>query len=87
MDERPLSIFDLAQSRVEGSGCYSNPLFGTTSIHMAALFIILGDEKARKFLNDLKANGVKIVSSNSEVRRARCRGEVKVGITDTDVLM
>ena len=62
----------------------ANPLFGTTSIHMAALFIILGDEKAKKFLNDLKANGVKIVSSNSEVRRLVARGEVKIGITDTD---
>jgi iron(III) transport system substrate-binding protein len=51
---------------------------------MAALFITLGDEKAKKFMNDLKANGVKIVSSNGEVKRLVARGEVKVGITDTD---
>ena len=84
MDERPLSIFDLAKPRWRGQVAIANPLFGTTSIHMSALFIILGDEKAMKFLNDLKANGVKIVSSNSEVRRLVARGEVKVGITDTD---
>ena len=84
MDERPLSIFDLAKPMWRGQVAIANPLFGTTSVHMAALFIILGDEKARKFLNDLKANGVKIVSSNSEVRRLVARGEVKVGITDTD---
>jgi len=84
MDERPLSIFDLAKPVWRGQVAIANPLFGTTSVHMAALFIILGDEKARKFLNDLKANGVKIVSSNSEVRRLVARGEVKVGITDTD---
>lgn len=84
MDERPLSIFDLAKPKWRGQVAMANPLFGTTSVHMAALFIILGDEKARKFMNDLKANGIKIVSSNSEVRRLVARGEVKVGITDTD---
>jgi iron(III) transport system substrate-binding protein len=84
MDERPLSLFDLTKPVWRGQVAIANPLFGTTSIHMSALFILLGDEKAKKFLNDLKANGVKIVSSNSEVRRLVARGEVKVGITDTD---
>ena len=84
MDERPLSLFDLTKPVWRSQVAMANPLFGTTSIHMAALFIILGDEKAKKFMNDLKANGVKIVSSNSEVRRLVARGEVKVGITDTD---
>ena len=84
MDERPLSIFDLVKPKWRGQVAIANPLFGTTAIHVAALFITLGDEKARKFMNDLKANGVKIVSSNSEVRRLVVRGEVRVGITDTD---
>ncbi|MDO8142876.1 MAG: extracellular solute-binding protein [Candidatus Brocadiales bacterium] len=84
MDERPLSLLDLAKPVWRGQVAMANPLFGTTSIHMSALFITLGDEKAMKFLNDLKANGVKIVSSNSEVRRLVARGEVKIGITDTD---
>lgn len=84
MDERPLSVFDLARPMWRGQVAMASPLFGTTSIHMAALFITLGDEKAKKFLNDLKTNGVKIVSSNGEVKRLVARGEVKVGITDTD---
>lgn len=83
-DEKPLSLFDLTKPKWRGQVAIANPLFGTTSIHMAALFITLGDEKARKFLQDLKANGVKIVSSNGEVKRLVARGEVKVGITDTD---
>ena len=83
-DERPSSIFDLTKPVWRNQVAIANPLFGTTSIHIAALFIVLGDEKAGKFLNDLKANGVKIVSSNSEVKRLVVRGEVKVGITDTD---
>lgn len=83
-DERPLSVFDLIKPAWRGQVAIANPLFGTTSVHMAALFIVLGDEKARRFLNDLKANGVKIVSSNGEVKRLVARGEVKAGITDTD---
>ena len=84
MDERPLSLFDLTKPVWRSQVAIANPLFGTTSINVAALFLVLGDEKAKKFLNDLKANRVKIVSSNSEVRRLVARGEVKVGITDTD---
>ena len=84
MDERPLSIFDLTKPMWRGQVAIANPLFGTTSIHIAALFIVLGDDKAKIFLNDLKKNSVRIVSSNSEVKRLVARGEVKMGITDTD---
>lgn len=84
MEEKPISIFDFAKPNWRGQVAIANPLFGTTSVHMAALFIAMGNEKARKFLNDLKANGVKIVSSNGEVKRLVARGEVKAGLTDTD---
>ncbi|MCF6157829.1 MAG: extracellular solute-binding protein [wastewater metagenome] len=84
MDEKPLSIFDLVKPKWKGQVAIANPLFGTTLAHIAALFITLGDEKAREYLNDLKANGVRIVSSNGEVKRLVTRGEVKVGLTDTD---
>ncbi len=84
MDEKPLSIFDLVKPKWRSQVAIANPLFGTSAIHMAALFIVLGDEGAKKFLNDLKHNGVKIVSSNGEVKRLVSRGEVKAGITDTD---
>src|SRR3989337_557468 len=64
MDERPLSLFDLTKAVWIGQVAIANPLFGTTSIHIAALFIVLGDDKAKIFLNDLKKNSVRIVSSN-----------------------
>lgn len=83
-EEKPLSLFDLTKPKWRGQVAIANPLFGTTSIHMAVLFITLGDEKAKKFLQDLKANGVKIVSSNGEVKRLVTRGEVIAGLADTD---
>jgi iron(III) transport system substrate-binding protein len=53
-------------------------------MHVAALFVRWGDAQARAFLDALKANGVRIASSNGEVRRLVVRGEVAFGLTDTD---
>lgn len=80
----PQSIFDLLNLKWKGQVAIANPLFGTTSIHVAILFCTLGEEKCRGFLEGLKANNVRMVSSNGEVKRLVSRGEVAVGFTDTD---
>jgi iron(III) transport system substrate-binding protein len=48
--------------------CVANPLFGTTSMHAAALFETMGEEEAKEVFG-LRANGVKMLSSNGEVKR------------------
>ena len=80
----PRSIMDLLDPRFKGKTCMANPLFGTTSMHTAALFATLGDVEAKKFFEGFAANGGKILSSNGEVRRRVANGEFTVGITDTD---
>jgi iron(III) transport system substrate-binding protein len=82
--EMPRSIKDLADPRWKGQTAIANPLFGTTTMHIAALFATWGDESARAFLESLKNNGVRIVSSNGEVKRLVVGAEVAFGITDTD---
>jgi iron(III) transport system substrate-binding protein len=82
--QAPDSILDLLEPRFRGQTCLANPLFGTTSMHAAALFAVLGEQRARKFFEDFSANGGRIVSSNGEVRRQVASGECTVGITDTD---
>jgi iron(III) transport system substrate-binding protein len=82
--ERPTSIRDLADPRFKGRAAVANPLFGTTTMHVAALFAAWGEEPARAFLEALKANGVRIASSNGEVKRLVVSGEVAFGLTDTD---
>jgi iron(III) transport system substrate-binding protein len=62
----------------------ADPRFGSTSFHVAALYALAGDEKMDDFFRRLKANGVKVVDGNSVVRDLVARGEVKVGLTDTD---
>jgi iron(III) transport system substrate-binding protein len=82
--DQPRSIKALADPRWKGQTAIANPLFGTTTMHVAALFAEWGNERARAFLADLKANDVRIASSNGEVKRLVATGEVAFGLTDTD---
>lgn len=83
-EDAPRSIFDLADPKWRGQVAIADPRFGSTSFHVAALYAMAGDEKMDDFFRRLKANGVKVVDGNSVVRDLVARGEVKVGLTDTD---
>jgi iron(III) transport system substrate-binding protein len=80
----PRSIHDLADPQWRGQTAIANPIFGTTTMHVAALFATWGDDKARNFLRSLKDNSIRIASSNGEVKRLVVSGEVAFGLTDTD---
>ena len=82
--QEPKSVHDLNDPKYKGKACIANPLFGTTSMHAAALFAALGTDKAKQFFEDFAANGGKILSSNGEVRRRVANGEFALGLTDTD---
>jgi iron(III) transport system substrate-binding protein len=82
--DAPRSVFDLADAKWKGQVAMADPRFGSTSFHVAALYAQAGDEKMDEFFRRLKANGVRIVDGNSVVRDLVARGEVKVGLTDTD---
>ena len=83
-DHIPQSIFDLTKEKFKGEVAIANPLFGTTTFHIAALFTAVGNEKAKQFLTDLKSNQVVIASSNGDVKKRVVQGEVSCGLTDTD---
>jgi len=82
--EAPRSVLDLLQPRFQDRVSIANPLFGTTSMHAAALFAVLGEAKAKEFFEGFRRNGGVIVSSNGEVRRRVAQGEFDAGLTDTD---
>lgn len=82
--DAPRSIMDLLNPRWKGQIAMADPRFGSTSFHVAALYAVWGDAKADLFFQQLKANGVKIVPGNSVVRDMVVRGDVKMGLTDTD---
>lgn len=82
--DAPKSIRDLASPRFKGQAAIANPLYGTTTMHVAALFAAWGDDEAKAFLGKLKANDVRVASSNGEVRRLVASGEIAIGLADTD---
>ena len=82
--DAPQSIFDLAEPKWKGQVAMADPRFGSTSFHVAALYAIVGDQKMDDLFRRLKTNGVRIVDGNSVVRDLVARGEVNVGLTDTD---
>lgn len=83
-DSLPGSVFDFTQPRFKGRFAIANPLFGTTTFHIAAIFTALGDEKGKAWMNDLKTNGVVIAASNGDVKKRVMNGELAFGLTDTD---
>jgi len=82
--EAPKSLWDLTLPRWKGKVAIANPLFGTTATHLAALFAVLGPEKAKDLLRKLKANGVSWVAGNAVARNLVMDGQMAICLTDTD---
>jgi len=80
----PTSILDIVQPQYKDKFTLANPLFGTTTFHMAAVFSLWGDQGAMQWMDGLKENGVIIASSNGDVKKRVMNGEVPFGLTDTD---
>ena len=57
---KPTSVFSYSDPRWRGRTVIANPLFGTTTDQIAALFVLLGDERARAFMQGLHENDVKL---------------------------
>ncbi len=83
-EDVPKSIFELTQPKWKEKVALANPLFGTTATHTAALFLALGDERAKEFFENLKENKVVIVPGNSTSKDRVSEGELMIGFTDTD---
>ncbi len=80
----PHSVFDYADPRFKGRAVIANPLFGTTTSHIAALFTVLGDTKAEAFLDALKANGTAISTGNGESADFVAEGLYDFSLVDSD---
>lgn len=78
------SIDDLASERFRNRAAIANPRFGTTSTHFSALLAVWGESRFRKWLRDLRANGVAMLPGNAQVRDAVAAGEFDLGLTDSD---
>lgn len=81
----PVSVYDFVNGRFEGGElALAYPMFGTTRTQAAAMYALLGEEKAREFFRQIADRGVQIVDGNSVTKDMAAAGQVKVGYTDTD---
>src|SRR5947208_2014593 len=63
---KPTSVLAYVDPKTKGKGVIANPLFGTTTAEMAALFALCGDEKGKQFLAGLKNNNVHLSTGNGQ---------------------
>jgi iron(III) transport system substrate-binding protein len=81
---KPDSVLAYTDPQWRGRAVMANPLFGTTTTEIAALFVLWGDERGQAFMKALRANGVKLSASNGDSADLVARGEFDFGLVDTD---
>ena len=84
LKDKPVSIEAYTDPRFSGKAVMANPLFGTTTAHMAALFTVWGDDRAKAFLDAVRRNGVHISSSNGESADQVATGPFQFAVVDSD---
>ena len=82
--DKPKGISAYTDPRWKARSAIANPLFGTTTSEIAALFEVWGDDKAKKFMVDMKANGVRITTDNGESADAVASGRADFSLVDSD---
>lgn len=80
----PTRLRDLIRADLKGKVGIADPRFGTTRSHMAYLCWMAGPDEFRAWLKALHENGLQVFPSNSAVVQALGRGDIAVGLTDTD---
>jgi iron(III) transport system substrate-binding protein len=83
-EDRPKSIYDLADPKWKGKVGIARPVAGTTASHAAVLFAVLGEDQAKEFFRSLRANDIQILGGNKQVAQACSAGQIAFGLTDTD---
>ncbi len=81
---KPASVMAYTEPSTKGRTAIANPLFGTTTAYVAALFTLWGDDQAKTFMNDMKKNDVKITTSNGESADFVAAGQVDFSLVDSD---
>ena len=82
--DNPKSILAYTDPRFRGKTVIANPLFGTTTAHMAALFTVWGDERGKAFLEATRKNDVHLASSNGDSADQVAAGNFELALVDSD---
>lgn len=85
--EKPTTILAYTDGLFKTLSVIANPLFGSTTSHIAALFTLWGDEKAKAFMNNMKKNEVAISTSNGESADFVALNSYSFSLVDSDDAM
>jgi len=82
----PNSILDLINNnKIESNKiAISNPVFGTTSTYVAALYALLGENSTYDLFSTILSKKVNILNGNAQVRDLVSNGKLSYGLTDSD---
>lgn len=83
-EQMPTALQDLADPRWRGRVGIAKPLFGTTASHVACLFAVLGEQRAKALLASFKANDILVVGGNKAAAEMVGAGRLAFALTDTD---
>ncbi len=84
VEDKPDTIMAYTDPRWKGKSVITNPLFGTTTAEIAALFTIWGDERAGQFMASLKRNSVAVSTNNGESADFVAAGQYAFSLVDSD---
>ncbi len=82
--EAPVSIYAYTDEKWKSKAVIANPLFGTTTSWVAALFTVWGDEKTKSYLHQIKQNEIKISTSNGDSTTLVINKQSTFSLVDSD---
>ena len=78
--DAPKSVFDLTAPPWKGKLAVASIREGGVRLWLGSLLLLKGEEFTTRYLNDLKANGLKVLANHTEVANAVARGEFAAGL-------
>lgn len=78
------SIEELTNPAFKGRIAMARPTAGTTGSHVAALYVLWGDERADAFFRKLRGNEIALLGGNGPVAESVGQGHFVAGLTDND---
>jgi iron(III) transport system substrate-binding protein len=78
------SLEDLADARLRGRIAMARPTAGTTGGHVAAMYVLWGEDRANRYFRSLHENGIRLLGGNAQVADQTGHGVILAGLTDND---
>lgn len=81
---KDLGLKILASESFKGRIAMARPTAGTTGGHVAAIYVLWGEQEADAYFRQLRANEIKLLGGNGPVAETVGRGQASFGLTDND---